>query len=359
MIISTNKNTLKAYGTIWPSDGVYFVSSLQQLELSYDEITVRLHTVGGSVFDGNLIYNALNASKSNITIIIDGIAASMGSIIMLSRQQVKIVENGYVMIHAPRSSSQGTAQELEQQANLLRKVEANFKDKLITKTGKSEKEVANWLVGDNWFDAKDCLAMGLVSEIIPAVVETPLLAEPTQMEQQEVFNMYACLLTHNANDNFNIEIDMKQPLITALGLVDVTALSSDTAIIEAVSAQIKQANDARATAETALQAFKETQITAVLDEAEKAGTLKKEQREVYATIGKTAGIESLIAVLGNAKPTAPNLSALLQNGAATNTEVKASWDFDKWQKEDPKGLEVLAKENPADFNKLFNAKYNK
>ena len=57
MIISTNKNTLKAYGTIWDGDGSYFVSCFQQLERVFDDITVRIHTSGGSVFDGNLIYN--------------------------------------------------------------------------------------------------------------------------------------------------------------------------------------------------------------------------------------------------------------------------------------------------------------
>lgn len=360
MIISTNKNILKAYGTIWDGDGSYFVSCFGQLERVFDDITVRIHTPGGSVFDGNLIYNALNTSKANVTIIIDGIAASMGSIIMLSRQQVKIVENGYVMIHAPHVYSGGTALDLEQQAGLLRKIEANFIEKLVSKTGKTKEEASKWLVGDNWFDAQDCLEMGLVNEIIPAIIETDLPAEPAQMQQQEVFNAYACLLTHNEikSKNFNTNSDMKQPLITALGLVGVTAQSSDTAIIEAITAELKKEKDAKATAENALAEFREKQITAVLDEAEKAGTLKKEQREVYANIGKNAGIDSLLAVLGNNKPAAPNLNGLIQTGTAS-TEARAEWDFDKWQKEDPKGLEQKAKTDPATFNKLFNAKYNK
>ncbi|CAA0207422.1 conserved hypothetical protein [Tenacibaculum maritimum] len=364
MIVTTYKNTLTAYGTIWSGDGTYFISHLSKLEAEYTDIEVRLHTSGGSVFDGNLIFNACNKSNNIEKIIIDGIAASMGSIIMLSRQTVEIVENGYAMIHAPSSGSFGNAKDMESQAKLLRMVENNFVIKLMARTGKPKSEVQKWMDGsDYWFGAEECLEMGLVTKIIPAKVDTILpVTDPENMDNQEVFNMYASLLTANFKPNnseiINSFINMKQPLITALGLTGVTAQSSDTAIIEAVQAKINAVASERDTAVNKLTEHVEAQVKVVLDQHEEAGNLDKEKRSVYETIGKQSGVEALITVLGvpKNKVEAPNIKGLIQN--SNNSEAStAGWDYTKWQQENPKGLEAMAAKDPAKFNLLFNAKY--
>lgn len=366
MIVKTHKNILIAYGTIWSGDGTYFVSHLSRLEAQYTDIEVRLHTSGGSVFDGNLMYNACNKSDNIDKIVIDGIAASMGGIIMLSRQKVHIVENGYVMIHAPSSGSFGNAKDMESQAKLLRMVENNFVIKLMARTGKSKSEVQKWMDGsDYWFDAEECLTMGLVTKIIPAKVDTVLpVTDPKNMDNQEVYNMYASLLTAefkpNNSEIINSFTNMKQPLITALGLTGVTAQSSDTAIIEAVQAKITAVTSERDTAVNKLTAHVQAQVKVVLDQHEAAGTLDKDKRSVYETIGKQSGVDALMTVLGTPKSSAqaPNIKGLIQNAGGSETGT-ANWDYSKWQQENPKGLEAMAEKDPAKFNQLFNAKYGK
>lgn len=364
MIVRTHKNTLTAYGTIWSGDGTYFISHLARLEAEYSDVVVRLHTSGGSVFDGNLMYNACNKSNNIDKIIIDGIAASMGAIIMMSRQKVEIVENGFVMIHAPSAGAYGNAKDMESQAKLLRLVEKNFIAKLISRTGKTKKEVDKWMDGaDYWFDAEECLALGLVTKIIPATVETVLpIADPENMENTEIYNMYASLLTADLSapkhEILNTNTDMKQPLITALGLVELNAQSSDTSVLAAVQAKITAIEAERDSAKNALAAYKKAQVKAILDQHEKAGTLDEGTRKVYANIGENSGIEALLTVLGTPKKEAqaPNITGLIQNNGS---EARAEWDFDKWQKEDRKGLEAMAEKDPAKFNQLFNAKYGK
>ena len=365
MIIKTHKNTLIAYGSIWSGDGQYFVSHLSRLEEQYNDITVRLHTPGGSVFDGNLIYNACNQSNNIDKIVVDGISASMGSIIMLSRQKVEIVENGYVMIHAPSSGSFGNAKDHEGQAKLLKMVEKNFVSKLMARTGKPKNEVEKWMDGsDHWLDAEECLALGLVSKIIPARIDTVMpIVEPENMGNQEVYNMYASLLTYNfpVNEiqNLNPISDMKQQLITAIALAGVNAQSSDTAIVEAAQKRIESLEQERDQAKTELEKHVNAQIKVVLDQHEEAGSFAKEQRDTYEKIGKTSGVDALMTVLGTPKSQsvqAPNITSFIKN---EKTEARADWDFDKWQKEDRKGLEAMAEENPAKFNQLFNAKYKR
>lgn len=363
MIIKTHKNTLTAYGSIWSGDGTYFVSHLSRLEDEYSDVTVRLHTNGGNVFDGNLMYNAINKSKANVTIIVDGISASMGAIIMLSAKNVQIVENGFVMIHAPSSYVSGNAKDLEADAKLLRMIEKNFIAKLQAKTGKSKQEAEKLMDGsDHWFDADECLAMGLVSQIIPAQT-TPIIPvnDPYEMDGQDVYNVYASLLTNDfpiKNEINKTEINMKELLISALGLVGLTSQSSDTAIIEAVQKQLQGMEAAKEQAENELKEYKQAQIKATLDVAVKDGVIKAEQRSVYEDIGEKSGVDALVTVLSGAKgkDVAPNIAGHIKGGSA---DARANWTFDQWQKEDKKGLEKLAETDPAKFNQLFNEKYKK
>lgn len=375
MIFGVNENVLTMYGTIWSGDGQEFIYWFSRLEKQYTDITIRLHTYGGSVFDGNLMCNAVERSNANITIIIDGIAASMGAVFILSGKDVKIVDNGYLMIHAPSSGSYGNAKDHESSAKLLRMMEENFVDRLMARTGKSKEYVTQWLDPDTWFSAKDALKEGLVTEIIPASVETVYPAfEPEEMGEQEAYNMYACALLTSvspAESHFQptqtiFNDNMKQMLITALALTAVNAQSSDTAVLEAVQgkindleASLKNEREAKEKAENDLKAFRSEQIKAMIDNAAFAQKPTEDERKVFENIGETSGIEALALVLKSAaKPSAPNISGQIQPGNS-GANPRDGWDFDKWQGEDPKGLEKLAATNPDDFKKLFNAKYAK
>ncbi|WP_167336366.1 head maturation protease, ClpP-related [Chryseobacterium gallinarum] len=394
MIFGIKDNTLTMYGTIWEYDGQDFVYYLNQLESKYSEITIRMHTYGGSVFAGNLMCNAIERSNANITIIIDGLAASMGAVIILSSKNVKIVNNGYVMIHAPSSGSYGNAKDHESAAKLLRLMEQNFTEKLMLRTGKSKDEVMAWLDTDTWLSAQEALDLGLVSEVIPASVETVYPSFiPEEVGETEVFNMYAALLTSiptpavslmkystpavNAFMDFptqetqsqsNFNDDMKQLLITALALHTVNAQSSDTAVIGAIQQKIndleaekRTAETAKTTAEAKLKEYEDGRIKAIIDGAA-AGlgkTFTEDERKTYETIGATSGVEALELVFKTvSKPQAPNISAAIQVGnKGAVTAGREGWDFAQWQKEDPKGLEKMATQEPEKFKNLFNAKY--
>ncbi|AZB17583.1 Clp protease ClpP [Chryseobacterium indologenes] len=388
MIFGIKENTLTMYGTIWEYDGQDFVYYLNMLESKYSEITIRMHTYGGSVFAGNLMCNAIERSSADITIIVDGLAASMGAVIILSSKRVKIVNNGYVMIHAPSSGSYGNAKDHESSAKLLRLMEDNFEHKLILRTGKSKEEVRTWLDSDTWLSAQEALDLGLVSEVIPASIDTVYPSfVPEEVGETEVFNMYAALLTsiptpavsafmgfpqiqqpqQQVQSNFND--NMKQLLISAFALKGVNAQSSDTAVLDALQSEFSAlttaknvAETAKTTAETKLKEFEDGRIKGIIDGA--AASIGKpftdEERKTYESIGATSGVEALELVFKNvSKPQAPNISAAIQTGAqgSASTVGRDNWDFAQWQKEDPKGLEKLATAEPEKFKTLFNAKY--
>lgn len=361
MILKTHKNTLTAYGTIFGGDGRYFVEEFSRLEQNFSEIIVHLHTPGGSVFDGNLIYNALSKSACDIHIIIDGIAASMGAIIILSAKKVSIVENGYIMIHAPSSYADGRAQDFENQAKLLRSIEKNFLIKLSQRTQKPLKEVEKWLVGDHWFDAQEAQKLGFVSDIIPAQTPTLVSVEnPSVMGSQQVYNAYASLFAGvEKSKKIKNKNTMKEILISQLLLEGVTAESSDTAVIEAIKEKIAQEQQATQKAQQELKSFKKEQTDALIEEAIKANKITENQKEVYQKIADTSGIEALQVVLSNLalaseKSTSPNISQIIKG---KNTDKKTAWSFQEWQQNDPKGLEKMSVENPEQFQQLFKEQY--
>lgn len=375
MIYRIQDNTLTAYGYIWEGDGMEFIHHLESLEKTGGQIKVRLHTYGGSVFDGNLIYNALRDSKADIRIEIIGIAASMGAIIALSRKEVYMAENGFLMIHAASGSTRGTAEDHLQTVKLLRSIEDNFIKKLMQKTGQDKKHVEKWLQGDNWINAQEALSSGLIAGVIEPEAEIGDL-EPQNLGSQEVYNRFAAALIPRppdttTNSNSKSKITMKRELINALGLKSVTGESSDTAIIDAVKAHYEEeSNQLKADLNAAKTKLKELEdqgkaqadkaIKAILSEAKKSGKITATQEDTYQRIAEASGVEALKTVLASI-PARQNLKGAVHGStnAGTASALRADWGFDKWQKEDPQGLEQMEAENPEEFKALLNQKYSK
>ena len=183
-------NEVKLYGRIYNGDGQFVVSDLNSFLKKNTEATVRIHTPGGSVFDGNLIFNTLANSKSNIHIIIDGLAASMGSILILAGKKVSMAENAFIMIHEPSGGIEGNAKAFESGAKLLRSIESNFIKKFVAKTKKEEDDVKAWMDGDNWFSADEALENGLIDEIIEPVIENLTIQAYTKYNFEAVYETF-------------------------------------------------------------------------------------------------------------------------------------------------------------------------
>jgi ATP-dependent protease ClpP protease subunit len=366
MIFRSEKNTLSCFGQIWEGNGIEFMYQLNRLAASYDEIIIKLHTYGGSVFDGNLMFNAINSSKTKIIIEVQGVAASMGAFLLMATPHVHIVENGYIMIHAPQSGSRGTSEELKKAAKLLDKMEENFVSKIMQRTGLPKAKAQAYMQGDNWIDAKEAIQLGIATKELSAVVVPKIgLEEPASLGQLEVYNAYASMITTTENKP-KLNTNMKKELIALFALAMVTEESSDTAVIEAVKEKVnalkkdkKDAEAALVVAQTSLSAFQDNQISQIVEAYAKQNKIDDEKKKIFENIGKTSGIEALQAVLetGTQKPQAPNFTGMM-NAGKQGDATRATWDWDKWQKEDPRGLETMASDNAEEWNELFNKKYN-
>ncbi|EMF0950489.1 ClpP-like prohead protease/major capsid protein fusion protein [Escherichia coli] len=132
-------------------------------------INLRIHSPGGDVFEGIAIYNLLRNHPADITVYIDGVAASMASVVAMAGDRVVMPENAMMMIHKPWGISGGNAGDMRDYADLLDKVETVLVPAYARKTGKSAQEITAMLEDETWMDGKECLKHGFADELLPSV----------------------------------------------------------------------------------------------------------------------------------------------------------------------------------------------
>lgn len=147
----------------WGVTAREFVEELNDLDVK--AIDLRLNTPGGSVFDGNAIYNALKRHPADITVHIDGLAASMGSIIALAGDHVNMAQNGLYMVHNPWTLAIGDSRELRDTADVLDKLRGGMISTYSAKTGKDAEEVTAIMDAETWYSADEALEAGFIDEI--------------------------------------------------------------------------------------------------------------------------------------------------------------------------------------------------
>ena len=155
--------------SIFDEIGMYGISAKQFLAdlasiPAEHSILLKIHSPGGEVFDGNAIANALTR-RGNVEVQIEGIAASMATIISLAGVPVKMAANGYYMIHNPWGMAMGDAAELRDQAELLDKIRANMVSAYAAKSGQSPEQITEWMDAETWFSATEAQAAGFVDEV--------------------------------------------------------------------------------------------------------------------------------------------------------------------------------------------------
>lgn len=128
-------------------------------------ITLKINSPGGSVFDGNAIYNTLIKHKASVHVEIEGIALSMGSVIAMAGDHISMAENALMMIHNTWGSAVGDAAELRKTADILDKTKESIMSAYVRKTGKSYKEISALMDDETWFTAEEALEQGFVDEV--------------------------------------------------------------------------------------------------------------------------------------------------------------------------------------------------
>jgi len=140
-----------------------FVKDLN--EIKAETIHIRINSPGGDVFDGTAIANAIRNHKSKTIVHIDGLAASISSIIAIAADEVLMSENAFYMFHEAWSFSIGNAADMRETADLLDKIDGVLAKSYAKKTGKEIDEIKDLMGAETWLTADEALDMGMVDGV--------------------------------------------------------------------------------------------------------------------------------------------------------------------------------------------------
>ena len=141
-----------------------FSDQLNKLEPTVNEISVRINSPGGDVFDGIAIYNRLKQHKAKKIIYIDGLAASIASIIALAGDEIIIGEGALYMVHLPWTFAWGNRMDFDNVTNRLMDVEEQLINIYAKKTKLDKSEIRAMLEAETWMDADQAIEKGFVDK---------------------------------------------------------------------------------------------------------------------------------------------------------------------------------------------------
>jgi ATP-dependent Clp endopeptidase proteolytic subunit ClpP len=153
-------------GEDWSGEGVtakQFVKDFAAIKSP--NISLRINSPGGSVFDGQAIANAIKRHPASVTAYIDGLAASIASVIAIAGDRCVMADNALLMVHNAWAVAAGNAADLRDMAEVLDKVDGSIVAAYVEKSGQDEEAVRAVMADETWFTADEAFAFGLIDEV--------------------------------------------------------------------------------------------------------------------------------------------------------------------------------------------------
>lgn len=346
--------TLLLYGDIgdgYKVESGRIVSELIALQAQYGKIDVRINSRGGDVFSGMAIYNALRQSKSDITIYIDGVAASIAAIIALCGKPLYMSPYAKLMLHSVSGGTWGNASVLRQTADQMEQLQKDLANMIAGRCGMKAKDVQAKYFDekDHWIDAHEAVRMKLADGIYDMVT-----TEEQPKTEEEIYHFFNDrLLTEPQNQNEMALLDEIQTIPSFSDKTDASAIVAHIKELENKATKVdalQKANDAYKTQIADLQA---KEVDAFLNTAVSEGRITKEQIPTMKKlmISDRAAAEELInsmKVQGGARA----VDFIDQGGAKTSFEGK-TWD----QLDKENHLADLKAQNKQLFCSLYKDKF--
>lgn len=144
--------------SLWGISANQFVKDLN--DITAKTINLRINSPGGNVFDGITIYNSLRDHAATVKVQVDGLAASIASIIAMAGDEIRMAKNSFLMVHNAWSYTAGNAAELRKLADTLDKIDATLTQTYQDKTGMPTADIQQLMADETWLNADEALAKG-------------------------------------------------------------------------------------------------------------------------------------------------------------------------------------------------------
>jgi ATP-dependent Clp protease, protease subunit len=170
----------------WSGEGTTAKAFAEDLKKAgaVSKIHLKVNSPGGNVFDGLAIYNTLLSHKASVTAQVDGLAASIASVIICAASEISMGENSMLMVHNPYTSVNGDSNEMRKMADTMDKVKASMITAYRRHTKMSAEDVGALLDAETWMTAEEARTNGFAEKIldpdepadVAALLASPILA---------------------------------------------------------------------------------------------------------------------------------------------------------------------------------------
>lgn len=165
-------------GENYAGDGATASVIKSQLEEFKGDVTVRINSGGGDVFEGFAIYNLLTQHEGKTKVIIDGLAASAASVIAMAGDEVVMAENSLMMIHDPWTMALGDAEDMRATASLLDKIKDSIVTTYKNKTGIDSETISSMMKEETWLNSSEAIGQGFATITAEATKSISNIAKP-------------------------------------------------------------------------------------------------------------------------------------------------------------------------------------
>ncbi|MDB0600698.1 Clp protease ClpP [Tenacibaculum maritimum] len=345
-----------------------FINEFTKLQESNTHIHVDIvNFYGGSIMEGIPVYNhikkVVDEGVIEISGKVDGLAASMGSIISMAIpvENLEMANMARLMNHCAKGGAWGTAAEVRNTAQLIEDLENDLVNILAERTGWTPEEVKNkWMDGlDHYITATEAKKIGLVGETTKSKV---IKKEPKNLvDPAAVFNFYQNQITNISKPEEHMKnIPLFIAAFAAAG-IELSANVDEAGILSEVkklATTNKTISDKLTEAETKLGDQQKLAVDNLVNNAIKDQKIDKSQEESIRKMA-TSNFDSAKTFLDGQTARKPLNGQLNGGGNPPNTpgnqdpEKNFSW----YRKNAPNALAKMKRETPEDYEALKNAQY--
>lgn len=150
----------------WYGDEVTPKLFKDELGAGNGPITVWINSPGGDVFAAAQIYNMLMDYPYDVTVKIDGLAASAASVIAMAGTTVEMSPVAMMMIHNPATIAIGDSEEMKKAVKMLDEVKESIMNAYEIKTGLARDKISKLMDAESWFNAKKAVELGFADKIL-------------------------------------------------------------------------------------------------------------------------------------------------------------------------------------------------
>ena len=166
----SGENVLRLDGVIaqesWWDDVVSPKQFRDELNACTGDIEVWINSPGGDVFAASQIYTMFMEYKGNVTVKIDGIAASAASVISMAGTTVAMSPTSNILIHNPWTATVGDEDEMRTAAEFLGEIKESIINAYELKTGLPREKISELMTAETWMNAEKALELGFCDKIL-------------------------------------------------------------------------------------------------------------------------------------------------------------------------------------------------